>query len=166
MFFTENETEKNRDILEQIEYLIRTKIEEYTEALRNAEKVPLPQISNTILENDLDESLCDYLREHVYDRVNNPNNLPYSKLIETVTAEEIKERVDLVDEETGDKCYDMLKVEDYESIIKFMRCTLHNEEIEEKEADLEEYQELQTLYSIFDLAKMLFVSRFLRWHHI
>lgn len=187
MFFTENETEKekNRDILEQIEYLIRTKIEEYTEALRNAEKIPLPQISNTILENDLDESMCGYLREHVYDCMYNPNNLPYSKLIETVTAEEIKERVDLVDEETGDKCCDMLKVEDYESILKFMRCILHNEEIEEKEADLEEYQELQTLYSIFDeetpiniyrqsfillltafdavifdLAKMLFVSRF------
>lgn len=187
VLFTEDETEKekNRDILEQIGALIRIKIEECTETLRNAEKVPLPHISNTILENDLQDCLCGYLKEYVSDCVNNPYNLPYSKLIETVTAAEIKKQVDLIDEETGDKCYDMLKVEDYESILKFMRCTLHNEEIEEKEADLEEYQELQTLYSIFDeetpiniyrqsfillltafdavifdLAKMLFVNRF------
>ncbi|WP_302326127.1 hypothetical protein [Enterocloster lavalensis] len=186
-FFTDNETEKekNREILEQIGHLIKTKIEECTEVLSNVEKVSLSQISNAILENDLQDCLCVYIKEYIYDCVNNPNNLPYSKLIETVTAEEIKKEIDLVDEESGDKCYDMLKVEDYESILEFMRCTLFNEEVEEKKADLEEYLELQTLYSIFDekapiniyrqsfillltafdavifdLVKMLFVNRF------
>lgn len=151
-FFTDDETKKenNRNILTQLGQLIKSKIEECVELLENKEKVPLPQISSAILDNDLKESLCEYLRLHVYDCMDNPSNLPYSKLIEEVTAVGLKEQIDFVDEASGEKCYDMLKVEDYESILEFMRCTLHNEEIEEKESELFEYQELQTLYGIFD----------------
>lgn len=152
VFFTDDETEKenNKNILTQLGQLIKNKIEACTEQLKNKEKVPLPRISSTILENDLGESLCEYLRLHVSDCMNNPDNLPYSKLIESVSATWLKKQIDSVDEISGDKYYDMLKVEDYENILKFMQCTLHNEEIEEKESELFEYQELQTLYGIFD----------------
>lgn len=152
VFFTDDETEKenNRVILTQLGQLVKSKIEGCIEKLKDTEKVSVPQISSNILDNDLDESLCEYLRLHVYDCMNNPEKLSYSKLIEQVTATEIKEQIDEVDEVTGEKCYDMLIVEDYENILEFMRCTLHNEEIEEIESDLCEYEELQTLYSIFD----------------
>lgn len=152
VFFTDDETEKenNRNILTHLGQLVKSKIEECKEQLENKEKVPLPQISSAIIENDLKESLCEYLRLHVYDCMDNPDDLPYSKLIEEVTAAGLKEQIDFVDEASGDKCYDMLKVEDYESMLEFMRCTLYNEELEEKESELFEYQELQTLYGIFD----------------
>lgn len=152
VFFTDDEPEKenNRNILIQLGQLVKSKIEDCVEQLDNKEKVPLPQIRSAILDNDLKESLCEYLRLHVYDCMDNPDNLPYSKLIEEVSAAGLKEQIDFVDEASGDKCYDMLNVEDYESILEFMRCTLHNEEIEETESELFEYQELQTLYGIFD----------------
>ena len=152
VFFTDDEPEKenNRNILIQLGQLVKSKIEDCVEQLDNKEKVPLPQIRSAILDNDLKESLCEYLRLHVYDCMDNPDDLPYSKLIEEVSATGLKEQIDFVDEASGDKCYDMLNVEDYESILEFMRCTLHNEEIEETESELFEYQELQTLYGIFD----------------
>ena len=133
VFFTDDEPEKenNRNILIQLGQLVKSKIEDCVEQLDNKEKVPLPQIRSAILDNDLKESLCEYLRLHVYDCMDNPDDLPYSKLIEEVSATGLKEQIDFVDEASGDKCYDMLNVEDYESILEFMRCTLHNEEIEE-----------------------------------
>jgi len=82
--------------------------------------------------------------------MDNPDNLPYSELIKTLTAEEIKEEVDEVDKVSKEKCYDMLTIEDYQSVMIYMRCKLFNDEIDEFESDLYEYQELQTLYSIFD----------------
>lgn len=48
--------------------------------------------------------------------MDNPDDLPYSKLIEEATAAGLKEQIDFVDEASGDKGYDMLKVEDYESM--------------------------------------------------
>ncbi len=44
----------------------------------------------------------------------------------------------------------MLEIADYESLLDYMKCLLHNEEIAEKELCLNEYRELQTLYSVFD----------------
>ena len=130
--------------------MVKSKIESCTEWLTNKEKLPLPQINISILENDLAESLCEYLRSELLDCMNNPKDLPYSKLIESITATELKKKIDLAEATYDDKYYNILEIEDYENILEFMRCTLHNEEIEEKEAELLEYQELQTLYGIVD----------------
>lgn len=152
VFFTEDEVEKekNKEILTHIGEVIKTKIEDCRGKLKSAEKIPLPQISNVIIENDLKDSLCEYLRLHVSDCMDNPNDLPCSKLIETLSATMLKSMIDFQDEMEEEQCYDMLTNEDYESMLEFMRCNMHNQEIEDIEADLEEYQELQTLYSIFD----------------
>ena len=152
IFFTDDQTEKenNKNILIQLGQLVKSKIESCTEWLTNKEKLPLPQINISILENDLADSLFEYLRSELLDCMNNPKDLPYSKLIESITATELKKKIDLAEATYDDKYYNILEIEDYENILEFMRCTLHNEEIEEKEAELLEYQELQTLYGIFD----------------
>ena len=153
MFFcTDNETEKenNRTILANLIRLVKSKIDACTSWLENTEELELPEISKAILDNDLADSLCEYTRLQVSDGMDNPNELPNSKLIEELTAVQLKKMVDFADEASGDKCYDMLETADYESILKYMKCLLHNEEIAEKESYLNEYRELQTLYSVFD----------------
>jgi len=152
VFFSEDveERRKNRDILRQLSEVTKEKIEERTEILKHKEEVDLPQISKTILDNDLKDSLCSYVEATVYDCIDNTNNLPYSELIKTLTAFQLKEDVDNVDEVTDEKCFDMLTIKDYESVLEYMKCKLYNDEIEECETELYEYKELQTLYSIFD----------------
>lgn len=152
VFFSEDteERNKNRDILRQLSVIIEVKIEELKGILEHKEKMELPQISKTIIDNDLQESLCSYVESTVYDCIDNPNNLSYFEMVKTLTAVKLKEDVDIIDEVEEEKCYDMLTIEDYESILKFMTCKLFNDEINECESELYEYQELQTLYSIFD----------------
>jgi len=152
VFFSEDleERNKNRDILRKIDEAIKGKIEELKEILKHRERMKIPEISKKVLDNDLQESLCSFVESTVYDCMDNPDNLPYSELIKTLTAEEIKEEVDEVDKVSKEKCYDMLTIEDYQSVMIYMRCKLFNDEIDEFESDLYEYQELQTLYSIFD----------------
>lgn len=68
--------------------------------------------------------------------------MPYSKLIDELSPDKLKEEVDMVDETTGEKCYDMLSVEDYKNILNYMKCKLYNDEIEDFESELYEYKEL------------------------
>ena len=101
--------------------MVKSNIESCTEWLKNKEKLPLPQINSSILENDLAESLCEYLRAEIFDCMNNPKNLPYSKLIESITATKLKEQIDLVEATYDDKYYNILEIEDYRNILEFMR---------------------------------------------
>lgn len=152
VFFSEDYDEKrnNREILRQINGIIEVRIAELSEILEKKEKLQLPEISKIIVDNDLQDSLCSYIESLVYDCIKNPGNLPYSKLIDELSPDKLKEEVDMVDETTGEKCYDMLSVEDYKNILNYMKCQLYNDEIEDFESELYEYKELQTLYRIFD----------------
>lgn len=152
VFFSEDyeEKRKNREVLRQISGVIEVRIGELNEILEKQERMQLPEISKTIIDNDLQDSLCSYIESVVFDCINNPDGLPYSKLIEKLSADKLKEEVDMVDETTGEKCYDMLSTEDYQNILSYMKCKLYNDEIEEFESELYEYKELQTLYKIFD----------------
>lgn len=98
----------------------------------------------------MEDSLCFYIELLVYDCIKNPDHFPYSKLIDELLPDKLKEEVDMVDETAGEKCYAMLSIEDYKNILNFMRCKLHNDEIEDFESELYEYKELQTLYKVFD----------------
>ena len=56
--------------------------------------------------------------------------MPYSKLIDELSPDKLKEEVDMEDETTGEKCYDMLSVEDYKNILNYMNiknCKLYIE---------------------------------------
>lgn len=152
VFFSDDteERNKNRDILSKLSEIIKRKIYELKGILEHKERIRLPQISKVILENDLQESLCSYVESTVYDCVYNPNNLSYSELVKTLTAVKLKEEVDITEEADDEKYYDMLTIKDYESILEYMKCKLFNDEIDERESELYEYQELHTLYSIFD----------------
>ncbi len=92
VFFTDDvvEKENNKIILANLIELVKSKIDACIVWLENIEKMELSEISKRILDSDLADSLCEYTRLHVSDCMNNPKELPNSKLIEELTATQLK----------------------------------------------------------------------------
>ena len=148
---TENtDKENNSEIITRLGELVKNKITEYASKLTLFERKELPEISNSITEKDLDESLINYIEATVFDCMDNPEQLPYYQLIEQLTPEHLKEDVDYVESNLTEKYDNILNIEDYKSILSYVKCTLYNEYIDELEDYLQQYKELQTLYNIFN----------------
>ncbi len=148
---TENtDKENNSEIITRLGELVKNKITEYTSKLALCERKELPEISNNITENELEESLIAYIEATVFDCMDNPEQLPYHQLIEQLTPEYLKEDVDYTEASMDEKYYNILNIEDYKSILNHVKCTFYNEYIDELEDYLQQYKGLQTLYNIFN----------------
>ncbi|MBP3448237.1 MAG: hypothetical protein J6K51_04385 [Clostridia bacterium] len=74
---TENtDKENNSEIITRLGELVKNKITEYASKLTLFERKELPEISNSITEKDLDESLINYIEATVFDCMDNPEQLP------------------------------------------------------------------------------------------
>ena len=167
---TENtDKENNSEIITRLGELVKNKITEYTSQLTLFERKDLPEISSNITENDLEESLINYIEATVFDCMDNPEQLPYYQLIEQLTPEYLKEDIDYVEANITEKYYDILNIEDYKSILNYVKCSLYNEYIDELEDYLQQYKGLQTLYYIIIitvylvLMEMMFFNQFWKW---
>lgn len=152
VFFStkESDSRKNGQIVRQLIDVINRRIDSIQEIRSVSEKKSLPKLSDRIKQNNLKESLCDFVRGHVVDCMDNPDKLPYHKLIEMVRPEEIKEMVDIADKAAPYTCYHMLDITDYRNILRYMRIKLYNEYIDELKGEYEDYNGLKILYSIFE----------------
>ena len=147
---TTEEKEKNKLIIDQLKGIVDNKITFLQTKLSQMQPVELPELSSKIISNDLADSLIPYAESTVYDCMDNPENKDYFELIDEIIPADFKKEVDTQDELSEEKYYDMLSEDDYVSLLSHVRCKLYNEAIENTEHDLEEYNELKTLYNIFD----------------
>lgn len=147
---TQDEKEKNKQIIDQLKVIVDNKIEALQNKLSQMNPIELPTVSERIVANDLMDSLVQYTESTVIDCMDNPEKKEYFELIDEIIPAEFKKDIDLQDETSEEKYYDMLSEDDYISILHYVKSKLYNEAIEDTERDLEEYNELKTLYNIFD----------------
>jgi len=152
VFYTNDKIEKeeNKKIIDQLKIIVDNKISSLQTKLSHMQPLELPAVSERIIANDLMESLVQYTESTVYDCMVNPENKEYFELIDTIIPTEFKKEIDMQDEISEEKYYDMLSVDDYKSLLNYAKCKLYNEAIDDIERDIEEYIELKTLYNIFD----------------
>lgn len=147
---TQAEKDRNRQIIDSLKIIVDSKISDKRNKLMQMEEIELPSISENILQNDLAESLIGYIESTVYDCMENENNKPYHELITEITPVVLKAEVDEQDQMCEEQYYDMLTEDDYANILNYVRCKLYNEAITDFENELEDLEELKTLYNIFD----------------
>lgn len=147
---TSEDRESNKNIIKELQRIIQQEIDKRTDFLKVNEQKELPALSPAILASDSAEELCGYIHSTVYDCMDNPYNLPFYELIDQMTPEEIKREVDDLEELADEKNYESLDVADYYSLLQYMKCRIYNNELEYCQSELYEYEELQTLYKIFD----------------
>ena len=152
VFYTDDAKEKdeNRKIIERLKNIVDSKISQLKTKRNQMEPKDLPTINEILIENDLVDGLVGYIESTVYDCMDNPNNKEYYELIDGIVPTDLKKEIDLQDEDSEDKYYDKLTVDDYLNVLCHVRCKLYNDLIDNIDRDLEEYRELKTLYNIFD----------------
>lgn len=147
---TQDEKEKNKEIIEQLKVIVDDKIEALQAKLSQMNPIELPVVSEKIIEKNLVDSLVQYTEATVIDCMDNPEGKDYFELIDEIVPAKFKKEIDLFDEPPEERQYDMLSEDDYISVLHYVKTKLYNEAIQEIERDLEEYSELKTLYNIFD----------------
>lgn len=147
---TAEEKEKNKLIIDQLKRIVDSKITFLQTRLSQMQPVEVPELSAKIISNDLSDSLIPYVESTVYDCMDNSERKDYFELIDEIVPAELKKEIDTQDQLSEENYYDMLSEDDYVSLLSHVRCKLYNEAIEDTERDLEEYNELKTLYNIFD----------------
>lgn len=152
VFFSVTKEEKvnNKRIIDQLKVIVDGKIVALQTKLYQMHPVELPAISKKIIDTGLEDDLIQFTKDTVIDFMNNTAGKEYFELIDELTPAELKKEIDLQDEESEEKYFDMLSEDDYLSIINYVKSILYNKAIEDTERDLEEYNELKTLYKIFD----------------
>lgn len=147
---TQDEKEKNKQIIDQLKVIVDNKIEALQTKLSQMNPIELPTVSERIIENGLMDNLVQYTEATVVDCMDNPEYKDYFELIDKIVPAEFKKEIDIQDEPPEERQYDMLSEDDYISIMHYVKSKLYNEAIEDTKRDLEEYNELKTLYNIFD----------------
>lgn len=152
VFFSDSNVEKeeNKKIIDQLKIIVDYKIVALQTKLSKMQPMELPSVSERIVSNDLMDNLVQYTESQVYDCMDNPKNMAFFELVETIIPLEFKKEIDVQDEMSEEKYYNMLTEDDYVSLLNYVKCKLYNQSIEDNERDLEEYTELKTLYNIFD----------------
>lgn len=151
--------ENNNIIIKKLIEIVNCNIMMLENKLSKMNKVELPSICERIEQNDLVDSLVGYIKSDVIDCMANPTQKEYYELIDEINPTDLKTNIDNLEENESEKFYDVLIEDDYANMIDYVKSMLFNEAIDEAERELEEYNELKTLYSIFDDNNLINIYR-------
>lgn len=128
-----NEKQKNKEIIDKVKEIIDYKLNELSCKLVGMSPVPLPLISNNIVEKDLTVDVKISIRCMIIDKQDNPKNLPYDEFLNSLSPSQIKIKKDntpdLWEGLSMKQNYEDLTENDYESVLKYLKCEMYNEEM-------------------------------------